>query len=862
MKRALTILIALLLVLAIAGCQSQDPTPAPEATAADAGAEATEPAGGETTDGDTGIAAQTMTQADIVDILWQWTDFQDTAGLNDVAVPNPSAYTLVFLRDGTLNIQADCNAVTGSYTIEGSSLTIQQGASTAAFCGDESQDQSFLAFLSQVASFVSDGAGNLVLNLTADAGNMLFANSGPAPIPTEPQNQLTDLIWQWSEFQDTAEVNSITVPNPANFTLVFRPDGALNIMADCNTVLGTYSSDGSSMSIMLGPSTLAFCGEASLDTQFLSLLNDAATYVFDQSGNLVLNLIADAGNMVFTNGGAAPPVTEETPQGVFCNVIEPSDVIINTYGLPYTWQSNCVPAKPYDDTLPPGPTGWPEHVQVNFGTLNHEDRQPSDPVVFIMSSVFYRDMWAANGNPTVGDDMDRLLEIINAESDDLPDDTPVLPVEEAVGVRDIFVQGKYMALDGGRGIRFVARFGQSPNPVTNQNLRYIFQGFAGDNDEFFVAFFYPVTTSYLPSTAGDVSQEEMDNLNADVTAYMTERNEFLNSIGPDEWAPDLDLLDQVIASLQYIGDYQEGAIPPLDLPDPDTTLPYGRVIAPIGVNVRSGPGTAYSILGNAAFGEEGEIIGVSSDGRWWVTPVSGAPNGQGWVSAAYVEAFNVENVPIIQPPALPTPAPQPTATATPVPGAQIAFWADRTLINQGECTNLRWDVQNVQAVWVYPQGEDYQSFPVTGNGARLVCPTETTTYELRAQLTDGSIELRQVVVTVNPGNVLANTSWNLDTLNNASLLPGTSISVFFGTGGLVSGFGGCNQYGGSYTLSGVDSIAIRNISLSRAICSTEINAQEDTYIALLQTAVRYELTGNQLILYDANNTAIIRFLRA
>ena len=55
-------------------------------------------------------------------------------------------------------------------------------------------------------------------------------------------------------------------------------------------------------------------------------------------------------------------------------------------------------------------------------------------------------------------------------------------------------------------------------------------------------------------------------------------------------------------------------------------------------------------------------------------------------------------------------------------GAQINFWADRTQINQGECATLNWDVHNVQAVWVYPQGSDFNAFPRTGQGNERVCP--------------------------------------------------------------------------------------------------------------------------------------------
>jgi heat shock protein HslJ len=79
----------------------------------------------------------------------------------------------------------------------------------------------------------------------------------------------------------------------------------------------------------------------------------------------------------------------------------------------------------------------------------------------------------------------------------------------------------------------------------------------------------------------------------------------------------------------------------------------GVVLAPLGVNVRLGPGTNFPVLGVAPQGTEGEIVGVSEDGAWWVARVPAAPNEQGWVAAAYVEATNADSVPVMAAPPLP-----------------------------------------------------------------------------------------------------------------------------------------------------------------------------------------------------------------
>jgi hypothetical protein len=87
------------------------------------------------------------------------------------------------------------------------------------------------------------------------------------------------------------------------------------------------------------------------------------------------------------------------------------------------------------------------------------------------------------------------------------------------------------------------------------------------------------------------------------------------------------------------------------------------------------------------------------------------------------------------------PAP-PTATPT----ARIAFSADRTEVRPGECATLRWDVENVTAVFLGDEG-------VIGQGSRSVCPGTTTTYTLRIVRRDGGTEERRVTITVTAAEV-------------------------------------------------------------------------------------------------------------
>lgn len=101
-------------------------------------------------------------------------------------------------------------------------------------------------------------------------------------------------------------------------------------------------------------------------------------------------------------------------------------------------------------------------------------------------------------------------------------------------------------------------------------------------------------------------------------------------------------------------------------PTPTATPQPGSPLAATtaDLNVRSGPGTGYPVLGLLKAGQTAEITGRSADGRWWQIKFSGVAGERGWLSAQYVTAQNTGNVPLVQAPPLPTAAP---ATATPVP---------------------------------------------------------------------------------------------------------------------------------------------------------------------------------------------------
>lgn len=86
-----------------------------------------------------------------------------------------------------------------------------------------------------------------------------------------------------------------------------------------------------------------------------------------------------------------------------------------------------------------------------------------------------------------------------------------------------------------------------------------------------------------------------------------------------------------------------------------------------------------------------------------------------------------------------TPLAQPTFTPS-----IVAFRADSTTLEPGDCTTLRWDVQNVSAIFIDEQ-------PTTGSDVLPICPLVSTTYTLRVVYPDGTQSQHPLRITVLEG---------------------------------------------------------------------------------------------------------------
>lgn len=297
-------------------------------------------------------------------------------------------------------------------------------------------------------------------------------------------------------------------------------------------------------------------------------------------------------------------------------------------------------------------------------------------------------------------------------------------------------------------------------------------------------------------------------------------------------------------------------------PTPEPGDPTATVTARAGVNVRTGPGVEYPVIGIAPFGITLEVVGISRDSTWWVVNIPGAPNNYGWVSDEYVQVQNGDNVLVIPAPPTPTPVATPTPTATPAP--DITFNANRTTINAGEKSTLSWSVENVTAVYLYPVGDRFENYPVIGQGSKDVQPYITTSYELLTFNPDGSSSASRIEIAVVGG--LTSGRWLLQSYSTPGggqqrPLPGTELTARFGADGSLSGSAGCNNYNGSF-MAFDQKLRVYSLTASQTLCQTPdgIMEQEGTFLSLMQQGTRMTISAGQLTVFDSGGNRILEFI--
>ncbi len=123
---------------------------------------------------------------------WQWVQFSDQA-TGEVNISNTQNYIIGFQRDGTVQVKADCNDASGSYTSDGVGISVVLGPVTLVGCSPESLGDKFLGYLSGAAMYRVEN-GRLQIELSNGGGMMTFISadgSVPTAVPPSADNPVS-----------------------------------------------------------------------------------------------------------------------------------------------------------------------------------------------------------------------------------------------------------------------------------------------------------------------------------------------------------------------------------------------------------------------------------------------------------------------------------------------------------------------------------------------------------------------------------------------------------------------------------------------------------------------------------------------
>jgi len=109
------------------------------------------------------------------------------------------------------------------------------------------------------------------------------------------------------------------------------------------------------------------------------------------------------------------------------------------------------------------------------------------------------------------------------------------------------------------------------------------------------------------------------------------------------------------------------------------------------------------------------------------------------------------------------------------------------------------------------------------------------------------------------GGDLTGQVWALSEMKGKGLVPDTGITAQFTSDGKIGGSAGCNQYSGTYTVSGNTITISSPLASTMMACAPDVMEQEAAYLKALGEAKTYSVIGDQLTFNNAANTTLMTY---
>ncbi len=276
--------VALCAVLGLAACGSDDDSIATSTTAA---------AGAGTTNGSVPSSSPATTGGAATLESTTWTLSADSK----LGVDLGTVDVTMRFENGTVSGSSGCNRFTGSYTLDGDSLTIKPGvASTMMACPEPQMavEQAFLALLPTMTTAAVDGE-TLTLSDASGQPILVFDHiSGEQAIAGD---------WTVTAVRTA---NAVSSPVPGSELTLSFASGTTSGYAGCNQFTGGYKLTGDDLTIGPLASTRRACVDPAVsqqETDYLAALQATATF---SSTSQMLTLLAADGTITVTAMRADP----------------------------------------------------------------------------------------------------------------------------------------------------------------------------------------------------------------------------------------------------------------------------------------------------------------------------------------------------------------------------------------------------------------------------------------------------------------------------------------------------------------------------------------------------------------------------
>jgi heat shock protein HslJ len=109
---------------------------------------------------------------DVIGATWEWSWFG--SGKEAFSIDEPERYTIQFMPDGMIAVQADCNRAMAEYTLEEvRRISFSPLAMTRMLCPEGSKDDFFAGMLGRIQSYF-EMDGDFFLEVPLDSGTLRF----------------------------------------------------------------------------------------------------------------------------------------------------------------------------------------------------------------------------------------------------------------------------------------------------------------------------------------------------------------------------------------------------------------------------------------------------------------------------------------------------------------------------------------------------------------------------------------------------------------------------------------------------------------------------------------------------------------